>query len=81
MNEDPVPEYSGDVCAPEEHQIRQDEHGGGESREQGEAAPLHRRRNIPLLGNRQKKSTWITGDAQEDFGAVISQIKHIRALK
>lgn len=54
LNEDPFPEYSGDVCAPEEHQIRQDEHGGGESREEGEAAPLHRRRNISLLGNQQK---------------------------
>lgn len=68
MNEDPFPEYSGDVCPSEEHQIRQDEHGGGEGGEKGEAAPLHRRRNISLLGNQQIKSTWITGEAQEDLG-------------
>lgn len=55
LNKDPFPEYSGDVSPPEEHQIRQDEHGGGESREEGEAAPLHRRRNISLLGNQQKQ--------------------------
>lgn len=53
LNEDPFPEDSGHVSPPEEHQIRQDEHGGGERGEEGDAAPLHRRRNISLLGNQQ----------------------------
>lgn len=55
LNKDPLPEYSSDVCPSEEHQIRQDEHGGGESREEGEAASFIRCRNISLLGNQQKK--------------------------
>lgn len=63
LNKDPLPEYSSDVCPSEEHQIRQDEHGGGESREGGEAASFIRCRNISLLGNQQKKKkkncTWM----------------------
>lgn len=43
------------MCPPEEHQIREDEHGGGAGGEEGEAAPLHRRGKIPLLGNQEIK--------------------------
>lgn len=61
LNKDPLPEYSSDVCPSEEHQIRQDEHGGEESREGGEAASFIRCGNISLLGNQQKKKkpTWM----------------------
>lgn len=51
MKEDTLPEYSANMYPPKEHQIREDEHGGGESREEGNATPFHRRRKILLLGN------------------------------
>lgn len=68
LNKDPLPEYSSDVCPSKEHQIRQDEHGGGESREEGEAASFIRCRNISLLGNQQKKKTYMdAGESCKDF--------------
>lgn len=51
LNEDTLPEYSANMYPPKEHQIREDEHGSGESREKGNATPFHRRRKILLLGN------------------------------
>lgn len=68
LNKDPLPEYSSDVCPSEEHQIRQDEHGGGESREEGEAASFIRCRNISLLGNKQKKPYMDAGESHKDLG-------------
>lgn len=51
LNENTLPEDSANMYPPEEHQIREDEHGSGEGREKGNATPLHRRREILLLGN------------------------------
>lgn len=49
MNEDALPEDPANVKSPEEHQIRQDEQGSGEGREEGDAAPFHGRGETPLL--------------------------------
>ena len=51
MNEDTLPEDSANMDPPKEHQIREDEHGSGEGREEGNTAPFHRHRETPLLGN------------------------------
>lgn len=51
LNEDAPPEDSAHVRPPEEHQIRQDEHGRREGAEEGGAAPSHCQGEILLLGN------------------------------
>lgn len=51
LNEDTFPEYSANMYPPQERQIREDEHGGGERREEANATPCHRCRKILLLGN------------------------------
>lgn len=53
LNEDTFPEYSANMYPPQEGQIREDEHGSGECREEGNATPRHRCRKILLLGNQQ----------------------------
>lgn len=50
LNEDTLPEDSANMCPPEEHQIRKDEHCSGEGREKGNATPFHCRRDF-LLNN------------------------------
>jgi len=51
LNEDALPEDSANMYPPKKHQIREDEHGRGAGGEKGNAAPLHRRGEILLLGN------------------------------
>lgn len=55
LKENALPEDPADVNPPEEEQIREDEHGRGESGEQRGAAPPRCRRGMPLLGNQRGK--------------------------
>lgn len=57
MNEDALPEDSANVCPAKKHQVREDEHGGGDGAEKADAAPLHRSGDILLLGNQQIKNS------------------------